>query len=141
MNNNLLSTSIFLISIVLFSATSDAEEYPLLKDTNLYTKIANNCRIVDVGSWSVSLRNVFKKYKIDVIGSELCNDGKYYIFHTKLKYDPEGNTQAFYAGVYMDILNSNDDRPFSIADDKWGEVVNVSRDGGGVSVTNEFYKN
>lgn len=124
------------------NADSGRSEYPLLKDTELYTKTARDCRMIDVQTWKHPVKKIFESRAVEIESVELCNDGKYPVFHAKLKYDPEtAPNQKYYTGFYWDILHSNGKWPFAIVDTRDEEVIYVSLEGKEtLSISNELYR-
>ena len=139
-----ISSSIFLYSLLILLpsvALADRSEYPLLNDTDLYTKIASGCRVIEIKSWNHPIKKVFSKYEVEVGGVELCNNGKYPIFHVRPKYDPDGYTHEFYGGFHAALLRANGKNPLSMVDEIDEVITNIALiESDHISVTGEMYR-
>ncbi|MGY3882326.1 hypothetical protein [Aeromonas veronii] len=80
---------------------------PLLSDTRLYREVANNCKNVDLENWQHPTRRVLLERGVIFKKVELCNDGKYPIYHVRLPYDPAGQTQDYFNPLYVAMYGAN----------------------------------
>ena len=57
---------------------------------------------------------------------ELCNAGKYPIFHVAFTYDPMTRTDAFFVPFYNAMFSANGHNPLAFVDRASNEIVYVS---------------
>lgn len=95
---------------------------PLLSDTRLYREVANNCKNVDLENWQHPTRKVLLERGVILKKVELCNDGKYPIYHVRLPYDPGGQTQDYFNPLYVAMYGANGKWPYAMVDEE-GTIV------------------
>jgi hypothetical protein len=103
-----------------------AAEQPLLKDTELYTKLASDCHDVDLATWKHPTRTVLEKNKVPLERVELCNGGHYPIFHVQFPYDPQGQTKDFFLPLYQEMRKANGKWAYAFVSPNDAQVVYVS---------------
>lgn len=113
---------------------------PPLENTELYNRIASNCHDVDLASWTHPTRAVLEHNKIPLERVQLCNDGRYPIFHVRLPYDPQGQTRDFFVPLYEQMRKANGKWPYAFVDSNDSQVLYISyRDNGTAAMEYEFY--
>ena len=81
-------------------AVAHAGDLPSLPNTVLYKEVAHDCHTVDLTTWNHPTKQVLTKDHVQLYSLELCNAGKYPIFHVNFKYDPMGLTDSFFLPFY-----------------------------------------
>lgn len=121
----------FTLGITLsFSTVGASEKRPLLKETQLYTKIATDCQPVDLQSWSHPTKSVLlKREGVTLVWVELCNQNKYPIFGVHFKYDPQGMTKNYFIPLYLNTLKANGNWPLSFVILSDDTIINLTLKG------------
>ena len=120
-----------LIAVTL-AATPVLADEPLkpLAQTDLYTSIVHDCHDVNLATWKHPTRSVMEKAHLVPTRVELCNGGKYPVYHTTFQADPLSSlTDSYFHPLYADMIGANGGWPFSFVDDKYGELINVAMKG------------
>jgi hypothetical protein len=117
--------ALLVLSICAITAAADP---PPLNQTDLYTKLAHDCRDVALSSWSHPAKRVFQQSGTTLSKVELCNDSKYPIFAVHLKYDPRTQTSSYFHPLYTRLARANGYWPYSIIDLDDRVIINVGVD-------------
>ncbi|MGY2374280.1 hypothetical protein ACW9IB_07210 [Pseudomonas sp. SDO524_S393] len=100
--------------------------YPALQDTTLYRDTAHDCHDVDLATWQHPTRTLLEKKGFQLDRIELCNGGRYPIFHGEAPYDPRGQTKEFFLPLYEQMRKANGKWPFALVVSSDTVVVYVS---------------
>ena len=86
-----------------------------------------------------SYKQVLTKDHVQLYSLELCNAGKYPIFHVNFKYDPMGLTDSFFLPFYNAMLSANGRNPMAFVDAADNETVLIGNDRGKLKRYHEQY--
>ena len=117
-----------------------AHALPALQDTTLYGEKAKDCQDVDLATWQHPTRTLLEKNSFQLERIQLCNGGRYPIFHVQAPYDPRGQTKDFFLPLYENMRKANGKWPFALVDRSDAVVVYVSYpQSNGISLNYEGY--
>lgn len=114
--------------IALWAGTALASDTQRLADTELFLKIAQSCRSVDLRSWEHPTTRVLRDAGTRVESVQLCNDDHYPVYTVSFKYDPRTATSSYFHPLYTRMAAANGYWPFSFVDVADNVVVNVAVD-------------
>jgi len=101
---------------------------PLLGQTPLYTRLAHDCRTVDLAHWTHPTRQVLARHGVTLDKLQLCNDDRYPIYTVRFKFDPQGQTTDYFHPLYAKMAKANGYWPFSFVDTTDDLIVDVRPD-------------
>lgn len=119
---------LFLVSFQCF-----ADPIPTLSNTKLYTSIASGCSNVD-NTWSHPTEKVLIERGVNIEQVQLCNQGKYPIFHVHFPYDPNGQTGDYFSPLFKEMKKANGKWPYSFVAIDSNTVISVKYDKAGSTI-------
>ena len=103
-----------------------AADLPKLPETALFRTIAQGCRDVPLAGWHHPVRAALDRPGVRLTRVALCNDNRYPILYVDLRYDPMGQTDAFFGPLYAAVADANGYWPFALVSLHDDEIVEVA---------------
>ncbi|KOR31185.1 hypothetical protein TI04_02175 [Achromatium sp. WMS2] len=105
---------------------------PKLYQTNLYTKIAHNCKPVVLQNWVHPTRQVFESMGNRIRKVELCNNKIFPIFHVEMKveisyHSLDKQTSKYVRKLLHDLIRANGGYPLAIVEVTDNKIVYMKK--------------
>lgn len=130
--------------LALLLATSSvawARELPRLPQTRLFTSVATGCTDVAPASWQHPVKAVLQQKGVIIERVQLCNAGKYPVFHARFPFDPQGQTEDYFGPLYEAMRKANGGAPYAFVATTDNTVVMVRYGSNGHAQTDfEMYR-
>jgi hypothetical protein len=130
----------FALTLLSFSVNGSSEPLPKLQDTDLFKKIAANCELVDLSTWTHATRNIIEKSGTELKKVMLCNSKRFPVFYINFKYDPQGQTKSFFYPFYQEMKVANGNNALAFVDIIDSTIVYLNFQGpSGIEINYEMY--
>lgn len=123
------------------TSTTWARELPRLPQTRLFTAVATGCSDVNLATWQHPAKALLVQKGVIIERVQLCNAGKYPVFHVRFPFDPQGQTEDYFTPLYAGMRTANGGGPYAFVATTDTTVVTVRYGGDGrAQVDYEMYR-
>ncbi len=114
------------LALLALSLPAGALDAAPLEATALYREKANDCRTLDLQTWTHPTRAVMRRERVDIHKVELCNGGVYPIFTVALRGEPLVRiNDRYFNRLYARMAAANGWHSFAFVDPGRGVIVYV----------------
>lgn len=107
------------------TSTGFAGDLPRLPQTRLFTSVATGCSDVSPATWQHPAKALLLQKGVIIERVQLCNAGKYPVFHARFPFDPQGQTEDYFNPLYAAMRKANGGAPFAFVATTDNTVVSV----------------
>lgn len=114
--------------LALLLATSSmawARELPRLPQTRLFSAVAIGCSDVSLASWQHPVKALLAQKGVIIERVQLCNAGKFPVFHVRFPFDPQGQTEDYFGPLYEGMRKANGGEPYAFVSTTDNTIVSV----------------